>query len=59
MKLLFAILSSLLLLGVAPVCAFGFVATFEPADKTTQFMAFRIGFTLVGLACLVGARILL
>lgn len=56
MKLFVAILGSLLLLAVAAFCIFGFLATFEP---TSNAMAFRIGYTVIGLGCVVGAGILI
>lgn len=55
MKVLVAILGSLLLLAVAAFSLFGFLATFEP---TSNAMAFRIGYTLVGLGCVVGVGFL-
>ena len=42
-------------LVVALYCAYGFLATFEPGN----FLAFRIGFAVVGLACLAGIAYLL
>jgi len=54
MKLLVAILVSLLLLAVAAFCGFGFLATFEPTDNVTQFMAFRIGYAVIGVLCITG-----
>lgn len=59
MKLLGAILGSLLLLAVAAFCGFGFLATFEPTDNVTQFMAFRIGYGVIGVGCLVGIGFLI
>ncbi len=59
MKLFVAILGSLFLLAVAAFCVFGFLATFEPTDNTDQFMAFRIGYTVIGLGCLAGVGFLL
>lgn len=56
MKLLVAILGSLVLLAVASFCVFGFLATFEP---TSNALAFRIGYTVVGLGCLIGAGFLI
>ena len=56
MKLLVAVAGSLLLLAVAAFCVFGFLATFEPTDNT---LAFRIGYAVIGLGCLVGAGVLL
>jgi hypothetical protein len=54
-----AILGSLVLLAVAAFCPFGFLATFEPTDKAVQFMAFRIGYAVVGLCCVEGAGFLI
>jgi hypothetical protein len=59
MKLLAAILSSVFLLAVASFCVFGFMATFEPTDRTTEFLAFRIGYAVVGVGCLIGVSVLL
>ncbi len=55
----FAILSSLLLLTGAVFAGFGYLATFEPTDNVIQFMAFRIGYTVVGLSCLVGVGLVI
>ena len=55
MKLFVAIVGSLLLLAVAAFSVFGFLATFEP---TSNAMAFRIGYTVIGLGCLVGVGFL-
>jgi hypothetical protein len=54
MNPLVAILGSLHLLAVVTFCVFGFLATLEPTDKTAQFVVFRIGYSVIGLACLVG-----
>jgi len=59
MKLLVAILGSLILLAVAAFCGFGFLATFEPTDNAAQFMAFRIGYAVIGLGCSIGVGILI
>lgn len=59
MKLLVAMFSSLLLLAVAAFCMFGFMATFEPTDNRTQFLAFRIAYAVIGLGCLVGTGALI
>ena len=59
MKLLVAILGSLILLAVAAFCAFGFMATFEPTDRATEFLVFRIGYAVVGIGCLVGVVLLI
>lgn len=56
MKPLVAIFGSLLLLAVSAYCSFGFMATFEPTDNA---LAFRMGYTVIGLGCLVGAGLLL
>jgi len=51
MKLFVAIFGSLFLLAVAACCVFGFLATFKPTDNTAQFMAFRVGYAVIGLGC--------
>jgi hypothetical protein len=38
------------LLALAVFCAYGFLASFEPGP----FLVFRIGYPLLGLACLAG-----
>ncbi|MGQ0552833.1 MAG: hypothetical protein ACT4PU_06390 [Planctomycetota bacterium] len=52
------ILLALLLLAVAAFCGFGFMATYEPTDGS-GFMAWRIGYGVVGVLCLGGAAWLL
>jgi hypothetical protein len=52
MELFVAILGSLPFLAVAAFCGFGFLATFEPTGNVTQFLAFRIGYAIVGIGCL-------
>ena len=59
MKILVAIVGSLLLLAVAAFCAFGFMATFEPTDRTAEFLAFRIGYAVIGVGCFIGVVVLL
>lgn len=59
MRLSVAIFGSLLLLAVAAFCLFGLLATFEPTDKTTQFMAFRVGYAVVGMGSLIGVAFLM
>lgn len=54
MKLLLPIIGSLLLLAVAAFCIFGFLATFEPSGSPGTFMAFRVGYAVVGLCCIGG-----
>lgn len=56
MKLLMTILGFLILLAVAAFCLFGFLATFEP---TSNALVFRIGYTVIGLGCLVGVGVLM
>ncbi len=58
MKLFVAIIGSLLLLAVAAFCLFGFLATFEPTTNTTQFVAFRIGYAVIGVLCIIGTGFL-
>ena len=55
MKVLLAVAVSPMLLAVAAFCLFGFLATFEPTDRPGQFLAFRIGYAIVGIGCLAGA----
>jgi hypothetical protein len=45
-----------LLLLVAAFCVYGFIAAFEPGPTHIYF---RIGYPIVGLACLAGAIALL
>ena len=59
MKLLVTILASLFLLAVFAFCVFGFMATFEPTDRTAEFFAFRIGYAVVGVGCVIGLGVLL
>ena len=59
MKLFAAILGSVFLLAVATFCVFGFMATFEPTDRTTEFLALGIGYAVFGVGCLVAVGILL
>lgn len=54
MKVIFSVLVSLMFLAVAAFCLFGFLATFEPTDRPGQFLAFRIGYAVVGVGCLGG-----
>lgn len=59
MKIVLAIIGSLLLLAVAAFCVFGFLATFEPTNNPGQFMAFRIGYSVIGLGCIAGVIFLI
>jgi hypothetical protein len=54
MRALSAILKSLVLLAVAGFCGFGYLATFEPTDRPGVFMAFRIGYAVIGIGSLAG-----
>ena len=56
MKLFVAILGTLFLLAVAAFSAFGFLATFEP---TSNALAFRIGYAVVFVGCLIGVGLLI
>ena len=58
MKTILTVVASLLLLAVAAFCLFGFLATFEPTDRPGQFLAFRIGYGVVGVGCLGGIVVL-
>ncbi|MCA9115617.1 MAG: hypothetical protein KDA79_11070 [Planctomycetaceae bacterium] len=58
MKLLVAVAGSLLLLAVAAFCVFGFLATFEPTDRTASHMVFRIGYIVIGTGSVAGAGFL-
>ena len=59
MKFVVGIAGSLLLLAVVAFCLFAFLATLEPTDNSQQFMAFRIGYAVVGLGSLVGIVVLM
>ena len=59
MRIIVAIIGSFLLIVVAAFCVFGLLATFEPTDKPGMFMAFRIGYSVVGIGCLAGTVALL
>jgi len=59
MRLFVAILGSVFLLAVGAFCVFGFMAAFEPTDRTAEFLAFRIGYAVVESGCLIGIAVLL
>ena len=59
MKTLVAIIAAIMLLPIAAFCVFGFMATFEPTDQPGVFMAFRIGYGVVGVGCLLSIVILI
>lgn len=59
MRVVVATIGSLLLLPIAAFCVFGFMATFEPTDRTVEFMAFRMGYAAIGLCCLAGIVVLI
>lgn len=54
MKIILTVVASLVLLPIAAFCLFGFLATFEPTDTPGMFMAFRIGYAVVGIGCFAG-----
>lgn len=45
-----------LLLAVALFCAYGFLASMEPGPG---HLPFRIGYPIVGIACIAGSAVLL
>lgn len=59
MKIVLAIVASILLLSISAFCVFGFLATFEPTDRPEAFKAFRIGYGVVGVGCLFGIVIVI
>jgi hypothetical protein len=48
MRVLVAIIGTVGLLPVTAFCLFGSAATFEPTDRPGVFMAFRIGYAVIG-----------
>ena len=54
MKLILTVVGSILLLAIVAFCLFGFLATFETTDRPGMFVAFRVGYAVVGISCLVG-----
>jgi len=54
MRIIVAIIGCLILLPIAAFCVFGFMATFEPTDRTIEFMAFRVGYAVISVGCLAG-----
>ncbi len=54
MKIILTVVGSILLLAIVAFCLFGFLATFEPTDRPGMFVAFRVGYAVVGISCLVG-----
>lgn len=52
MTLLTRLVETVLLLGVLLFCLFGFLATFEPLDRATQWL-WRVIYILVGIASLI------
>ncbi len=46
-------------LVVVGFCGFGFLATFEPTDNVSQFFAFRIGYAVIALGCMVRVGLLI
>lgn len=54
MPLVTRVIARVALLAVGGFCVFGFMATFEPLDASTQ-LTWRVVYGLVGLASLAGA----
>jgi len=52
-KVMFKLLLSLVLAGVLFFCVFGFMATYEPLDRSVQ-ITWRLVYGIVGVACIVG-----
>ena len=48
------IVAAILLLAVVGFCVFGFMATFEPLDRSTQLF-WRTAYGVVGVVCLAAA----
>jgi hypothetical protein len=59
MKALSAIIGSFFLIALGAFCVFGVLATFEPTNNPKLFLAFRIGYTVVGLGCIAGIFLLI
>jgi hypothetical protein len=59
MKMIVTVVGSILLLALAAFCLFGFLATFEPSNTPGMFWAFRIGYAIVGIGCVVGVCVLI
>ena len=57
MRALKAIVGALVLLAIAAFCLFGFAASFE--GRSGLFLAFRIGYAVIGLGCLAGVVVLI
>ncbi len=53
MPLMVRVMLTVLLLGIAGYCVFGFLATLEPLNDSE--LAWRIGYGAVGIASLAGA----
>jgi hypothetical protein len=56
MKLFVSRLGSFILLSVAAFCLFGFMATFE---QSSNALGFRIGYSIIGIVCLMGLGFLI
>jgi uncharacterized membrane protein YuzA (DUF378 family) len=54
MRIVAAIIGALALLSITAFCLFGFAATFEPTSQPGVFLAFRIGYAVIGFACVAG-----
>jgi hypothetical protein len=55
MKPQIALIASVILLGIAAFCVFGFLATFESSKIPGLHLAFRIGYVALGISCIGGA----
>jgi hypothetical protein len=53
MKIVLRLLLSLLLAAILLFYLFGFIATFEPLDRSIQ-VTWRIVYSVIGLACIGG-----
>mgnify|MGYP001432789228 CR=1 FL=1 len=54
MRPLNAVAKSLVLLVVAAFCLFGYAASFESTGRPGLFLAFRVGYAVIGLGSLAG-----
>jgi hypothetical protein len=52
-KMMFRLLRSLILVGILSFCVFGFMATYEPLDRSVQ-LTWRLIYGIAGVACIGG-----
>ena len=57
MKILCRLLLSSVCIGVLLFCGFGFLATFEPLDRSVQ-ITWRVVYSVVGILAVTGAVLL-